>query len=59
MMVPTPEEIAEIIDIINDEAEAELKERRESLPPNRDGWWRGKPNPYAIGSARRNGPDDW
>jgi hypothetical protein len=58
-MDPTPEQIRQLIDRINEEAEQQLKERRRSLPPNRDGWWRGKPNPYAVGYAGKNDAWDW
>ena len=49
--------IAEIIERINDEAEALLSFRRLMAGEHRHGIWRGKANPYTVGSLGRS--DDW
>lgn len=36
---------------IDREAQMTLEVRRTLSPPDKPGWWRGEPNPHAVGHA--------
>lgn len=40
--------LTDYIDRMNEEAEMQLAMRRARLGPHRHGWWRSRPNPYAV-----------
>lgn len=51
--------IDEMIDQINDMAQAMLEYRRARSSPHRFGIWRGDRNPYSVGNPDRSSQMDW